>query len=172
MRNLARPSFFRFFDLLLSTANPGLKHTRWTFEGVAFERARHSFTGAGHTFIVETFTLRQGGRRGWNLMVVKEYWSFGDDGKGTRTTRWARPMGGKRSDLMAWLRAQEAALERALQRSASPPDALLQTGREFPQASTIPTRRPLTATVSHPTETHSGDSPYGAEKPCDLRHRK
>ena len=42
MKSLARPSFFRLFDLLVSHANPGLKSPRWTFDGVEFERERHS----------------------------------------------------------------------------------------------------------------------------------
>lgn len=143
MKNLQRPSFFRFFDLLVSTSNPGLRHTRWTFEGAACQRARHSFTGDGHTFIVETFTLQHGGRRGWALIVVKEYWSFGDDGKGVRTTRWARPLAGKRSDLMGWLRAQEAAFDRALPARGSSPEASPQPGRELGLAAVTAARRPL-----------------------------
>src|SRR5579885_681387 len=43
MKSLARPSFFRMFDLLLNTTNSGLKRSRWTYEGVEFEYERHSF---------------------------------------------------------------------------------------------------------------------------------
>jgi hypothetical protein len=113
MKNLARPSFFRMFDLLLSTTNPGFKLSRWIHDGVEFERERHSFTSPRHGLTIEIFTLTRSGRRGWSLMVTKEYWWAGTESKALKNLRWARPLGGQRTDLFAWLRAQEAALERA-----------------------------------------------------------
>lgn len=114
MRSLARPSFFRMLDLLLSTTNPGLKRLRWTHEGVEFERERHSFSSSRHGIVIEIFTLTRSGRHGWSLMVTKEYWWVGPDAKPLKNLRWARPLSGERSDLFSWLRAQEAALERSL----------------------------------------------------------
>jgi len=114
VKSLARPSFFRMFDLLVSTSNPGMKRTRWTHDSVEFERERHSFTSSRHGIVIEIFTLTRGGRHGWSLMVTKEYWWAGPDATPFKNLRWARPLGGQRSDLFAWLRAQEAALERAL----------------------------------------------------------
>jgi hypothetical protein len=111
MKSLARPSFFRMFDLLVSTLNPGLKLTRWRHDGVDFERERHSFAGPRHSLTIDVFTLTRGGRRGWSLMVTKEYWWAGAEGKAFKNSRWARPLGGQRSDLFAWLRKQEAALD-------------------------------------------------------------
>jgi hypothetical protein len=65
-------------------------------------------------------------RRGWSLMVTKEYWWTGPDARPFKNLRWARPLSGERGDLFAWLRAQEAALERSLelemdQRQGKPP---------------------------------------------------
>jgi hypothetical protein len=114
MKSLARPSFFRLFDLLISHTNPGLKLSRWTFDGVEFERERHSFMGPRHGVAIEIFTLTRGGRRGWTLMVTKEYWWVGKESKALKTLRWARPTSGQRADIMSWLRTQEAALERSL----------------------------------------------------------
>ena len=114
MKSFARPSFFRLFDLLLSTSNPGLKLTRWTHEGVEFERERHSFSGPKHGLTIEIITLTRTGRRGWSLMVTKEYWWAGAESRAFKNLRWARPLSGQRADLLAWLRAQEAALDRAL----------------------------------------------------------
>jgi hypothetical protein len=114
MKSLARPSFFRMFDLLLSTTNPRSKLTRWTHDGVEFERERHSFTGPRHGLTIEIVTLTRSGRRGWSLMVTKEYWWAGAENKAFKNLRWARAIDGQRSDLFAWLRAQEAALEHAL----------------------------------------------------------
>jgi len=113
MKSLARPSFFRTFDLLLGTTNPGAKLMRWTHDGVEFERERHSFSGPKHGLTIEIVTLTRAGRRGFGLMVTKEYW-WAPNGKPFKNVRWARPLSGQRNDLMAWLRVQEAALERSL----------------------------------------------------------
>ena len=110
MKSLARPSFFRLFDLLLGTSNPGLRLSQWTHDGVEFERERHSFTGPKHGLTIEIFVLTRAGRRGWSLMVTKEYWWAGAESKAFKNTRWARPLSGQRSDLFAWLKQQEAAL--------------------------------------------------------------
>jgi hypothetical protein len=111
MKSLASPSFFRLFDLLASHTNPGLKLSRWMFDGVEFERERHSFMGPRHGVAIEIFTLIRGGRRGWALMVTKEYWWIGEESRALKNLRWARATSGQRSDIMAWLRAQETALE-------------------------------------------------------------
>jgi len=113
MKSLASPSFFRLFDLLVSHTNPGLKVSLWTFDGVEFERERHSFMGPKHGVAIEIFTLMRSGRRGWTLMVSKEYWWVGQEGRALKNLRWARATSGQRRDMMAWLRAQELALDRA-----------------------------------------------------------
>jgi len=102
------------FDLLVASSNPGVKRTRWTHDGVEFERERHSFSSSRHGIVIEVFTLTRPGRRGWSLMVTKEYWWAGPDAKPLKNLRWARPLSGERGDLFTWLRAQEAALERSL----------------------------------------------------------
>jgi len=121
MKNLASPSFFRMFDLLLAATNPGIRSTRWTHDGVEFERERHSFTGPKHGLTIEIMTLTRSGRRGWSLMVTKEYWWSGADSKPLKNLRWARPIAGQRSDLLTWLREQEAALERSANSARIPP---------------------------------------------------
>jgi hypothetical protein len=112
MKSLVRPSFFRVFDLLLSTTNPGMKLARWTYDGVEFERERHSFTGPNHGLAVDIVTLTRPGRRGWKLMVTKEYWWAGTESKPLKNLHWARATAGQRNDVLAWMRAQETALER------------------------------------------------------------
>jgi len=108
------------FDLLVSITNPGSRLTHWTHDGVEFERERHSFSGPKHGLTIEIVTLTRSGRRGWSLMVTKEYWWAGADSKAFKNLRWARPISGQRSDLFAWLRAQEAALERSLTLAGAP----------------------------------------------------
>lgn len=114
MRSLARPSFFRMFDLLLSITNSGLRQSRWSVDGVQLEHERHSFTGPRHSLTISVFTLTREGRRGWSLMVTKEIWWFGPDSKPFKDLRWARHLSGQRGDMMAWLKAQEARLEKSL----------------------------------------------------------
>ncbi len=114
MKSFAGASFFRLFDLLLSTTNPGLKLSHWTVDGVDWERERYTFTGQAHGFAIEIFTLRRPGRGGWSLLVIKEYWWAGEENKALKSLRWARPTNGRRGDVIAWLRAQESALDRQI----------------------------------------------------------
>lgn len=112
MKNFSQPSFFRLFDLLVSLTNRGLKRSHWTHDGVEFERERHSVMGPRHGLAIEIFTLTRTGRRGWSLMVVKEYWWAGEESKALKNLRWARPLGGQRADILSWLRAQDAKIGR------------------------------------------------------------
>ena len=119
MKNLARPSFFRMFDLLLSKTNGGLKQPRWTYDSVEFVHERHSFAGPRYSVTVSVFTLTRGGRRAWGLMITKEVWWVGEDSKPFKDLRWARHVSGQRNDMMSWLREQEQALERSFSMARS-----------------------------------------------------
>lgn len=112
MKNLAHPSFFRAFDLLLGVTNTGLKLASWTHDGVSWERERHSFSGAKHGLTIEIVTLTRPGKRGWSIMVVKEYWWTGKESKPIKSLRWAKPVGGQRSDILHWFGLQESSLGR------------------------------------------------------------
>jgi hypothetical protein len=124
MKNFASPSFYRTFDLLLGTINPGAKLSHWTYDGVEWVRDRYSVTGRTHGIIIEIFTLTRPGRGGWSVMVTKENWWAGTESEAIKASRWARPTSGRRSDIMEWFREQESELERGSQtilRSASRP---------------------------------------------------
>jgi hypothetical protein len=123
MKSFVGPSFFRLFDLLMGATNSSLKHVHWSIDGVDCERERHSFTGRAHSFAVETFTLTRQGRRGWRLLVVKEYWWTGQAADAARIRRWARPTGGNRRDILAWLQAQEPTLGHAQARPQTAGDS-------------------------------------------------
>jgi hypothetical protein len=112
MKNLSQPSFFRVLDLLVSLTNPGLKRSRWTHDGVDLQRERHTFTGPKHGLAIDVFTVTQTDRRGWSLIVGKEYWWLGEDGKTMRSFHWVRHTNGQRGDILAWFRAQEAKTNR------------------------------------------------------------
>lgn len=110
MKNLAHPSFFRIFDLLLGAGNPGITLSSWTDRGVSWERERHSFTGPKHGLSIEIITVQRSGRHGWGLMVVKEYWWAGPENKALKSLRWVKPVTGRPSDILGWFRAQEDSL--------------------------------------------------------------
>ena len=128
MKTFASASFFRTFDLLLAANNPGMTLTKWSHDGVDWERERHSFTGRNHGFAVEVATLTRSGRQGWTLMVVKEFWWVGSHGKDIRSTRWAHLMSGRRNDALGWMREQERNFEREVD-AAAKRDTMLQTMR-------------------------------------------
>jgi hypothetical protein len=56
--------------------------------------------------------LSRRGRRGWELLVTKEYWWTGGHERAIKTLRWSQQTEGARRDIMAWLRDQEIALQR------------------------------------------------------------
>jgi hypothetical protein len=111
MKTLSSASFFRVFDLMVGTGNPGLKLDRWTIDDVHFERERHSFSGRTHCFVIELFMLSRPGHRGWKLIVAKEHWWDGDYKRVIKELHWARPCEGNRRDIMTWLRRQEIAAQ-------------------------------------------------------------
>jgi len=113
MKNFASPSFFRLFDMMLGNSNPGLKLAQWTLDEVDWVRDRYSVTGPAHGLVIEIFTLTRKGRRGWSLMVVKEHWWAGSETEAIKSTRWARPICARRSDIIEWLRQHELDLDRS-----------------------------------------------------------
>jgi hypothetical protein len=46
-------------------------------------------------------------------MVVKEFWWVGEEMSPLKTLRWARPISGRRGDIIKWFRDQEVVLERS-----------------------------------------------------------
>jgi hypothetical protein len=111
MKSFASPSLFRVVDLLLAKSNPHLKLSKWKHEELDCERERHSFNGSNHSFAIEVTRLTRPGRHGWSLMVVKEFWWAGNQGRELRSSHWAQLMSGSRNDALAWLREQERSLE-------------------------------------------------------------
>ena len=115
MKNFASQSFYRTFDLLLSTISPNAKGSSWTYDGVEWVRDRYSITGRTHGIIIEIFTLTRSGRNGWSVMITKENWWAGTESEAIKSSRWARPTSGRRRDILEWFREQELRLERSSQ---------------------------------------------------------
>lgn len=112
MKSLSGNSFFRLFDMLTATSNPGLKLDRWAVDDVRIERERHSFSGRTHCFAIDVFMLSRPGRRSWTLMVAKEFWWDGGHKRAIKMQGWSRSIDGSRREIMAWVRGQEIDLQR------------------------------------------------------------
>ena len=108
MKTLSDAAFFRKFDLLLDAGNPGLKLQSWTFADTNWRRERHSFTGGEYSFVVEVFTILHETRPKWKLIVTKEYWWGADKTDVLKNQRWSRPAQGRRADMLAWFKKQDA----------------------------------------------------------------
>lgn len=106
MKTLADVSFFRAFDALLAETNPGMNAAAWQVDDVRCTHERHSFSGREHRFAIEVVTVANTGRRGWTLMVVKEYWWARGSGQAVKVLRWARPIAGSSGAIVAWFRAR------------------------------------------------------------------
>ena len=60
------------------------------------------------------------GKRGWSLIVVKEYWWAGREKDAMRMPHWAKLNSGQRSDVLEWFHFQERALEVKLSSHTTP----------------------------------------------------
>lgn len=107
MKALTDASFLRAFDALVSAGNPGLKRASWNHADAAWQRERHSFSGADHSFAVEVFTVVPAGRTQWKLLVVREHWWMGGDSDAVKSVQWARAASGRTADILAWVRERE-----------------------------------------------------------------
>lgn len=112
VRTLSDSSFFRVFNLLVATGNPGQRRQSWTVDGVRFERERHTFAGKTHSFAIDVFSVSQTGRCRWSLTVAKEIWWTANHEHMIKMQNWSKLTDGSRRDVLAWLRAQERAMER------------------------------------------------------------
>jgi hypothetical protein len=108
MKTLSSSSFFRAFDLMIGTSNPGMKADTWETGGVRIARERHSYSGHFHCFAIDVFLLMRPGRSGWELIVAKETWWNGGHKSAIKTLRWSHPTAGSRRDILAWFQEQES----------------------------------------------------------------
>ena len=111
MKTLSSSAFFRTFDLLVGISNPGLKLDAWEIAGVQVERGRHSYGSQTYSFAVDVFVLTRAGKRGWQLLVTKQYWWDGGRKRAIKAQAWSQVLAGSRREIMAWLREREQMLE-------------------------------------------------------------
>lgn len=119
MKALTDASFFRAFDRLVAVGNPGLKLNQWTLADTQWQRERHSFSGQGHSFAVEVFTIRKATRAAWTLLLVKEHWWTAAHGDVLKNVQWARPISGRGAEMLAWFRERERSLDESEKRRAT-----------------------------------------------------
>lgn len=112
MRKIGDASFFRIVDRLLEAGTTRTPRTRWSIDGVEWQRERHSYAGASHGFTIEVTRGTKTVEPGWTLVVVKEYWRDAG-GESMKSPQWAHIETGSRADVVAWLERQERNLERA-----------------------------------------------------------
>ncbi len=110
MKKIGDASFFRIVDRLLSAGTGRVPTSRWSIDGVEWQRERHSYAGATHGFTLEVTTGVRPGPPGWRLRVVKEYWRDGQ-GEATRDLQWAQIEAGSRGEIVEWLKRQERLFE-------------------------------------------------------------
>ncbi|MDF0490524.1 hypothetical protein PX554_20545 [Sphingomonas sp. H39-1-10] len=105
---MADRSFFRVFDLLVASANPNgsAKRTSWKIAGTVWNRERHSFSGASHSFSMETILVEHDAAPNWSLLIVKEYWWLGAQDKPLRDLRWAKIVSGSSQAALKWFKAR------------------------------------------------------------------
>lgn len=113
MKSLSDAAFFRVFDALADAGNPGLKLKSWSFDGADWRRERYSIAGADYSLVVEVFTIHHSSRPRWKFIAVKEHWWGEEQDTAIRNARWARPVSGRRTDILEWFRKQERAADRA-----------------------------------------------------------
>lgn len=111
MRKISDASFFRIVDRLLSVGTTRNPITRWSIDGVEWQRERHSYAGARHGFSVEVTTGAKTAPPAWTLMVVKEYWRS-SGGVDLKTLQWAHIESGSRREVVDWLERQERKLDK------------------------------------------------------------
>jgi hypothetical protein len=106
MRKIGDASFFRIVDRLLAPDPARKPQARWTIDGVAWQRERHSYAGTSHGFTVEVTIGTRVAAPTWTLMVVKEYWRDAKD-ESIKSTQWAHIEAGSRADVVVWLDRQD-----------------------------------------------------------------
>jgi len=113
MKGFNDTRFANAFGRLHMAANPGLKSYRWETDGVEWARTRHSHHGPHYTYQCETFVLtRTGAKAPWVFLYIAETW-WDMDGKNVlRSSSWGKVMKGRKPDVIAWMKTQEAKMER------------------------------------------------------------
>jgi hypothetical protein len=113
VKSFADTAFFLLFEEVLRKDRPKNGGDSWSAAGVAWQKSRHTFETNTHGFTIEVYEGRRTGRAGWIFLVVREHWWAGRHGDVVRSAHWAKPLAGKRSDIMAWFKARQKETESA-----------------------------------------------------------
>lgn len=102
VKSFSHSSFFQRFDRLLREVDPDFTFHRWTDLGVEWNKVRHSYSSAEFSQTVVMVTVRMPGRKGWELLVVREAWWVGESQDPIKTQVWSHLNSGKRTEALAW----------------------------------------------------------------------
>ena len=111
MKSFADNSFFLLFEEILRRDKPKDTPGRWAVAGVKWHYERHSYESADYGFVVETYEAENTSKDGWALLVVKEHWWAGRHSNTVRSARWAKPLKGNRTAIMAWLKTRQREID-------------------------------------------------------------
>jgi len=111
MKSFSDTSFFLLFEQIIRTDNPGLKLDRWSKHGVNWERTKHAYTGPAYGFTLDSFLAVRVGRNPWSLLIMKEHWWAGTHGDAVKSQQWAKPLLGKRQQILSWFAERKEALD-------------------------------------------------------------
>jgi hypothetical protein len=111
VKTFADTSFFLLFEEILRRDKPKDAPDAWTAAGVSWHHTRHTFEGQSYGFTTEIFEAVCSAKEGWSLIVVKEHWWAGRNGETVRSAHWAKPMRGKRTAILAWLKQRQREVE-------------------------------------------------------------
>lgn len=110
MRSFSDPSLFLLIDSLCDEGAKDSRSYRWTDRGTDWSRRRYSIVGPEVRFVMDELIISCSKPRKWSMLVVREtWWSQSDDV--IRSSRWAKPLTGSRSDIWVWLRAEQRRVE-------------------------------------------------------------
>ena len=101
LKGFSTTTFLSCFDRLqrAGEAVPGLK--RWTAQGLAWNRDRHTFYSGDYSVTFDVVRVSSAGARGWTLMVVREGWWVEDGRDPIKTRQWAHLVKGDRAKALA-----------------------------------------------------------------------
>lgn len=104
--------FANSFGRIHKRLNPKLAAYQWEADGVAWRRHRHAHQGPDYSCQCETFVLtaKAGKGAGWSFLYVTETWWDGAAKTVLRSHTWGKLLHGRKTDVLAWMKAQEAKL--------------------------------------------------------------
>jgi hypothetical protein len=111
VKTFADTSFFLLFEEILRRDKPKENPETWSAAGVTWHHTRHTFEGQSYGFTIEIYEAVCSTKGGWSLIIAKEHWWAGRHGEIIRSAHWAKPLRGKRTTIIAWLKERQRQMD-------------------------------------------------------------